>query len=65
MLMSEKFPDLIQKYGDLLTTQQIADYLDITPKTVCSLIKQNKLKAKRVGREWRVPTYKLVEFLEK
>jgi len=65
MLVGEKFPDLFHRYGDLLSTQQIADYLSITPKTVCALIKQKKLKAKRVGREWRIPTYKLIEFIER
>lgn len=38
----------------MLTVQEVADYLQVTPRAVRSWIKQGKLKAVKIGRIIRI-----------
>jgi len=40
--------------ADLLTVHQLAQMLDMHPRTIRRYIRENQLKATRVGGEWRI-----------
>jgi len=40
--------------ADLLTVDQIAHMLDLHPRTIRRYIRENQLKASKVGGEWRI-----------
>jgi excisionase family DNA binding protein len=52
------FPD------KLLTTEQVADLLQVHPFTVLKYIKDKKLKAFKLGRVWRIRESDVEKFLE-
>ena len=59
------YPTLYENYNDTLSLKDLANYLNISYNTACRLLKERAIFGKRVGREWRIPRYKVVEFLEK
>ena len=38
----------------LLTTQEVADYLGLTRRTIYTFVQEGTLRAVKVGREWRI-----------
>ena len=48
---------------EILTPNQVADYLQLTTSTVYRLIRQHKLAASRIGRTYRIPKRDLDTFL--
>jgi excisionase family DNA binding protein len=48
---------------DVLTPQEVADYLQITPDTVYRYIREGKLVASRLGRHYRIPRENVELFL--
>jgi len=40
---------------EVLTPQQVAEYLQLTPDTVYRYIREGKLVASRLGRQYRIP----------
>jgi excisionase family DNA binding protein len=48
---------------DLLTVEEAAERLKVTPKTVRKLCLSRRLTAIRVQRSWRIPLAALDEFL--
>lgn len=40
---------------DILTPQEVADYLQLTPDTVYRYIREGKLAAAKFGRHYRIP----------
>jgi excisionase family DNA binding protein len=48
---------------EVLTPQQVADYLQMSTDTVYRLIRQRKLAAARIGRDYRIPKEDLESFL--
>jgi excisionase family DNA binding protein len=46
--------DRLTMMTDMLTTQQAADLLGLSRKTVQSLIKRKRLPADRHGRDWMI-----------
>ena len=40
---------------DIMTPEQVADFLQMSPDTIYRLIKQHKLGAARIGRSYRIP----------
>jgi excisionase family DNA binding protein len=51
--------------GQVLTTAQVAELLQISPRTVQRAIRRGELKAHRVGRIYRVNDQDLREWWEK
>lgn len=46
------------------TVEQVAEMLDMHPKTIQRYIREGKLKANKVGRRWRVTGHDLSIFVE-
>ena len=49
--------------NDVLTPQEVAQYLQLTPDTVYRYIRQGKIVASVVGRQYRIPKKNLQLFL--
>jgi excisionase family DNA binding protein len=49
----------------LLTTQEIADYLGLTQRTIYTYIQSGSLRAVKVGREWRIKESELEAFINR
>ena len=47
----------------LLTTQEVADYLGLTRRTIYTFIQEGTLRAVKVGREWRIKESELEAFI--
>lgn len=43
----------IQEKPDILTVDEVSDLLKVTSQTIYNMIKDNRLKAIKIGREWR------------
>jgi len=50
---------------ELLTTEEVCDILGITRPTFYKLVDSGKLKAKRIGRGYKVLKENLIEYLRK
>jgi excisionase family DNA binding protein len=48
---------------DVMTPEQVAEYLQLTTDTVYRLIRQKKLAASRIGRAYRIPKEDVESFL--
>jgi len=48
---------------DVLTPQEVAEYLQLAPDTVYRYIRQGKLVASRLGRQYRIPKESVELFL--
>lgn len=55
----------MKKIEDLLTIQDVATHLKVTPQYARKLIKEEKLKAQRIGSQWVVEPTDLQEYVEK
>ena len=56
--------DLLEKYPPLLSVTDAAEILRVTDRTVRNLIKSGDIKYIKVGRLFRIPKNKFVEYLE-
>lgn len=48
----------------LYTSKEVAEMLGILPRTVWTYIKDGRLKARKVGRAWKIPAESLKEFFD-
>ncbi len=48
---------------DVLTPQEVAEYLQLTPDTVYRYIREGKLVASKLGRHYRIPKENIELFL--
>lgn len=55
---------LIVAMEDILTVAQVATYLKVTPQYVRKLIKENRLKSSRVGKQWLIAPSDLQKFIK-
>ncbi|MBM7573591.1 helix-turn-helix domain-containing protein [Aquibacillus albus] len=51
--------------ADVLTIAQVANYLQISEVTTYKLVKEGKIPAFKVARQWRVKKEDLSQFIEK
>lgn len=63
--MKERYPELFEHYGDMLTVEELAAYLSVSKNTVYKMLRERKIKGKRVGKDWRIPTIRIAEYLER
>lgn len=50
--------------NDILNLNETADYLRISKQTVYNMIKDGRIKAYKVGREWKILRSDIVAYLE-
>lgn len=50
--------------SDILTLKDTAQYLRVTKQTVYNMVKKGRIKAYKVGREWRFFRSNIMEYLE-
>ena len=50
--------------GKYYTVEQVADLLDMHPKTIRRYIREGKLSAKKIGKSWRITGNDLSVFVE-
>lgn len=53
------------KSGEILTVQEVADYLKVKAATVRRWIREGQLQAYKFGNTWRVSGEQLQEFMDK
>ena len=49
----------------LLTTQEVADHLGLTQRTIYTYIQSGSLRAIKIGREWRIKESELEAFISR
>ena len=52
-----------RRYPDAMTLADVAEYLNISTKLVSRLVHEQKLFARKVGREYRISKSSVVEFV--
>lgn len=60
--MMEEF---LKEYAPVLSVEDVAHILDVSPKTVRGLVKSGDLIAIKVGRLIRIPKDKLIIYLDR
>ena len=50
---------------ELMTVEEIADYLRVTKKTIYRLLKQSKIPATKVGNQWRFDKSSIDDWLQR
>jgi excisionase family DNA binding protein len=56
---------MLEWNGDaVMTLEEAAGFLKVSETTVYQLVRSGELKARKVGREWRILKSQLVEFLK-
>lgn len=45
--------------SQILTVDQVAQRLGLTPKTIRQYISEGRLKAEKIGKQWRIPEHNL------
>lgn len=56
--------EYLDNYPAVLTVDQVADLLMVSPPTIRKLIKENKIVAIHVGRRIRIPQNRLIDYIE-
>lgn len=54
---------MLEMYDDLLTADEACEALKIGKNALYALLADNKLKAYRNGRVWRIPRLSIEEFI--
>lgn len=54
---------MVNAMREIMTPEQVAQYLQLNTDTVYRLIRQNKLGAARIGRTYRIPKEDVENFL--
>ncbi|MCF6411655.1 MULTISPECIES: helix-turn-helix domain-containing protein [Pseudalkalibacillus] len=53
------------KYPEIMTVSQVAEYLQISEMTTYKLVQEKKIPGFKIGRHWRVKKEDLSIFIEK
>lgn len=54
-----------QKNDEIMTVNEVAEYLKISEVTTYKLVQEGKIPAFKIGRHWRVEKRDLSEFIDK
>jgi len=54
----------LDKLPDVLTIKQLAEFLQVSNRTIQRAITDEKLKAFKVGRDWRIKKEEVVKWIE-
>lgn len=55
---------LFEKYPEILNVTDVAGILGVSPNTVRKLIKENTIRAVKVGKRYRITKNKLLAYLD-
>lgn len=55
---------MFEKYDDIMELEQVCEALKIGRNTLYTLLKEEKIKALRIGRIWKIPKINLIKFVE-
>jgi excisionase family DNA binding protein len=55
----------LNKLPDVVTVKQLAEYLQVSETTIKRAIKSKKLRAFKVGRDWRIEKNAVIEWVKK
>lgn len=50
-------------YPELMNLEEVSSFLRVTPQTVYNMLRDGRLRAAKVGREWRFPRRAVLELL--
>lgn len=51
------------EYPRLMNVEEVSSFLRVTPQTVYNMLRDGRIRASKVGREWRFPRETVLEFL--
>lgn len=51
------------QYPRLMNVEEVSSFLRVTPQTVYNMLRDGRIRAAKVGREWRFPRETLLELL--
>lgn len=54
----------IDKLPEILTTKQLSEFLQVSDQTIKRAIKAGKLKAFKVGKDWRIEKEAVLQWIE-
>lgn len=54
---------MLNQYGDILTVEDLCDFLRIGRNRAYELLKTRQIKGFRIGRVWKIPKFALEEYL--
>jgi len=54
---------MLEQYPDIMTTEQVAEYLQLTIEEVEELLSSGEIPAKKIGKRWRISKIALITFL--
>ena len=55
--------DSLQKIPDVLTVNEVASFLKVSKKSVYSLLQDNQIYYRKIGRIYRIPKTAIEEYL--
>lgn len=55
--------DPSDRLGKLYKTIRLAEFFEVEQRTIQRWIKKGRLKAKKIGRSWRVPESEVLRFM--
>lgn len=55
--------DIFKNYPDVVTVQQLMEMLQIGQVLAYRLVKDGVIKAKKVGREYKIPKTSVIDYL--
>lgn len=64
MGFKEVYQAVLKEYPDLLTIEEMSDILGVSTKTGYKLIQDNKIKAMRIGKRYRIPKVNVLLYLK-
>ena len=56
---------MVEQKEELLSAQEVADYLRLSVVTARTLLRQGAIKGFKAGREWRVSQSNLQEYMDR
>lgn len=60
----EKIVKDFRKYKKFWNLKDVAEFLELSPRTVWNMIKTGELEAIKVGKEWRVHYTTIIKYLK-
>ncbi len=54
---------MFESYDDLITIEMLCEMLSVGKNVAYDLLNQNKIKAFRIGRVWRIPKKAVEEYI--